>query len=133
MSGLFKKVAGVAGSAALMLTQASAVLAQYDYEYDDYYYDEPISEAGATLGAGMSVFMIVVWCCSALLGLGYFVFWVMMLLSVIKNAPDDQKTLWIVLMLFVPFMAFVYFFTKKKEWEGSKPAAPKAEEPKASE
>ena len=42
-----------------------------------------------------------------------------MLIHVLKHGPDDQKILWVLLIFFVPFGSLIYFFAKKKEFEGS--------------
>ncbi|MBN2100614.1 PLDc N-terminal domain-containing protein [Candidatus Dojkabacteria bacterium] len=56
-----------------------------------------------------------------LLSLGLLAFRIWMLVHVIKNAPEDKKTMWILLVLFVPLADWVYFFTKKKEWTAAAP------------
>ncbi len=114
MKRLLSKLA-VAGSAAgLYLASASAALA-YDYSYS---YDSTDAAAGL-FGSGI---MIAVWCCFAIIGLGSLALKIWMLVHAIQNAPEDQKTLWIVLLILdiffdpLPIIALIYFFTKKKEW-----------------
>ena len=95
-----------------MLASASGVLAQLDYEYD-YTYDA----TGDAAAAGVSVFMLSIWCCSMVFGLLMFAFNIWMLIHAIQKAPEDQKILWILIIFFVPFGSVAYFFMKKKEWD----------------
>lgn len=82
----------------------------YDYSYDDV---NELSEEAAT---GLGIAMIAVWCFAVGFGLLNMVFFLISLIHCIQNAPDDKKTMWILIILFVPFGAWVYFFTKRKEW-----------------
>lgn len=111
-------------SVVVFLAGAHQVMAQWDYEYS---YDEysDVTDGSGFL-AGMGIFMWVVWCCAMLIGLGSMIFRIVMLVHAIKNAPEDQKTLWILLLILVPLTPFIYFFTKKKEW-GPKKEAKKVE------
>lgn len=116
MQRITSKLTGVAGAAALFLTSAAAVLAQYD---DDYYYDytyDSTLDSGA--GAEWTLVSMAILCCVTILVIAGCAFSIWMLIHAWNHAPEDQKMLWILLMLFVPFMSLVYFFTKKKEWEG---------------
>ena len=119
-----------AGGAGLLLANAATVLAQYD---DDYYYDYTYdSTLDSTAGAGFGLAWMAMVCCSTILGLAGLAFSIWMLVHVLKHAPEDQKILWVLLILFVPFMSLVYFFTKKKEWEGGAvKSEPKSESPPA--
>jgi hypothetical protein len=102
---------------------AQQVMAQWDYDGYDYTdYSGTSSDAGflGTLFSGMGIFVWVVWCCAIIISLAFFVFRVIMLVHAIKNAPEDDKTLWILLLIFVPLVPFIYFFTKKKEWDPKK-------------
>lgn len=126
MQRIISKLAVVAGGIVVMLANSASVLAQYEDMYnDDYTYD---SIAGVGLGLAVMAF----WCCTLLISLGYFVFTVVMIIHVFKHAPEDQKILWILLMLIVPVMTIVYFFTKKKEWEGGAVSEPRSQIPSAS-
>jgi hypothetical protein len=121
MGRILSKVTAAGAGLAAMLFAAAPALAQLDYEYT---YDYG-ADAGATaVAGGMGIFMIVVWCCAALFGIVNLVVWVMSLIHCIQHAPDDQKTLWLILIILVPFGAWIYFFTKRKQWSGSSPAAP---------
>lgn len=104
------KLTGAVAGAAVYLASASGAFAQYDYTYDSS--DE---------GAGVLAFAMM--CCPWMIALPLLGFRIWMLVHVIQNAPEDQKVLWILIVLLVPFGDWVYFFTKKKEW--SKPKAEK--------
>jgi hypothetical protein len=129
MQRITSKLAVAAGGVVAMLANAASVLAQYEDLYDyDYTYD---STASSAAGTGLGLAMMAFWCCTILISLGYFVFTIMMVIHASKHAPEDQKILWILLMLFVPVLSLIYFFTKKKEWEGGAVSAPKSETPPA--
>lgn len=113
--------------AALMLITgigANTALAQYDYS--DYYYDDYSYSSEDEAMAG--VFVILTICCYALVGIIVLVDIVIRIISLvhcIQNAPEDQKTLWIVLILLVPICNWIYLFTKKKIWvKGTGPVTP---------
>lgn len=111
------KIASAVAAVTAYLAAAPAVLAQYDYTYD-YTYDDDVA-------GGVGVVMMIVWCCSALFGLANLAIVIWMLVHAIQNAPEDKKVLWILLILFVPFAAWVYFFTKRKEWGPAKSSSKK--------
>lgn len=126
MKRILSLASGVAGGMSLLLANATGVLAQSDYLYDsyDYTYDEDAAEAAAGLFGLGGTMLFLVWCCLIVVGIAFAIFRLLMLIHAIQNAPADQKTLWIILIIFVPFCDWVYFFTKKKEWSKSKAAAP---------
>jgi len=86
-----------------------------DYYYDDYYYDDysTMSDEAAT---GMVIVIYALWCCGGLVGLAYSILTIISFIHCIQNAPEDQKTTWIILILLVPFAGIVYFFSKRKQW-----------------
>lgn len=122
MRALISRVAGAVAGASLFLSSATAVLAQAEYEYE-YEFDTTAADEAA---AGMLGAFGLIWVCAMLLGLVCFAFRIWMLIHAIQNAPDDKKTLWIVLILLVPLTDWVYFFTKKKEWSSPKVEASKS-------
>ena len=45
-----------------------------------------------------------------------FVFWLMMLIDAIKNAPKDMKLIWVIVIIFTNIVgALVYYFMEKKK------------------
>ncbi|MFA6797385.1 MAG: PLDc N-terminal domain-containing protein [Candidatus Paceibacterota bacterium] len=45
-----------------------------------------------------------------------FVFWLMMLVDAIKNAPKDMRLVWVVVIIFTNIVgALVYYFMEKKK------------------
>lgn len=132
-----QKIAFTVLAAIIALFGATAVLSidthaqddtydfDYDYGYDDYgYYDDyyTTSEAPAWFG----ILMLVCYCGLFIFALVNLVIWIMSLIHCIQNAPEDKKTMWILLIVLVPFANFVYFFTKRKEWTKAPVAAPQA-------
>jgi len=115
MDRFISRLAAVTGGAGLLLANASGVLAQvdYDYTYDTYDTTTTMSD-GAAAGLGMG--MIAIYCCGGIFGLATFVIWIMSLIHCIQHAPSDQKTLWLLLIIFLWPAAWIYFFTKRKEW-----------------
>jgi len=116
MRSITSRLAGAFAGVSLFLSSATGALAQYDYEYT---YDTTDDAAAAAASGVFGAFWLI-WCCCVLFGLVLFAFRIWMLIHAIKNAPEDQKTLWIILVLLVPFADWVYFFTKKKEWSSPK-------------
>ncbi|MEA3357307.1 MAG: PLDc N-terminal domain-containing protein [Patescibacteria group bacterium] len=97
----------------------------YDDYYDDYDYSdyESAAEGAAGLGILGGVMGLVIGGCAFIIGIANFVVWVISLIHAIQHAPSDQKTLWILLIVFIPFANWVYFFTKRKLWGPAKVAA----------
>lgn len=119
MRGIVSKLSAAAAGLSAMLLGAAPVLAQYDdYYYDDYSYDTVDSAAAGVglLGGGI---MIFVWCCLILVAITNVIIMLVSLIHCIQHAPDDQKTLWILLILFVPLCGWIYFFTKRKQWSST--------------
>ena len=115
MDKLKLKVAGVGASVAAFLASSVGVVAQdYDWEYSTTTSTGDAASEG--LVAGMGIFMILIWCGFVIFGIANLVIWIMSLIHCIQNAPDDKKTMWLLIIILVPFGSWVYFFTKKKEW-----------------
>lgn len=94
---------------------AAPALAQTDYEYT---YDSGTDATTDAVAGSIGIFMWVVTCCSSILCIVVGVLSLISLVHCIQHAPADQKTLWIILILLVPFAGLVYFFTKRKQWSG---------------
>jgi len=86
-----------------------------------------VDSTAAATGAGILGAMWLLWCCLIIFGLLLFAFRIWMLIHALTNAPEDQKVMWALLIFFIPFVDWVYFFTKKKEWGGKKAAPAKTE------
>lgn len=113
-------------TASSSLTDLSNQLDSYDWQGFDQ------AAAAATTGlAGAVGIMMIVPICAGLIGLVHLIFQIMALIHCAQNAPEDQKTLWILLIIFVPLVAIIYFFTKKKEWVNGKVVTPVAAAPVA--
>lgn len=116
MKSVLSKVAAVGTAVAGFFASASSVFAQSDWTYSyDYGYDT-YDSAATGFGLFSGTLGLVISCCMMILSLALLGFRIWMLVHAIKNAPEDQKTLWILLIIFVPFADWVYFFTKKKQW-----------------
>lgn len=118
MKKLISKVSAAAGAAAVALTSlATGVSAQeWDTDYDwETSYDTSTEVSEGTLQAMGTATMIGA-CCGGVIGLVCLGIRIWMLIHAIQNAPEDKKTLWILLLIFVPLTPWIYLFTKKKEW-----------------
>ncbi len=104
----------------------------YDDTYDyDYEYSDEAAEAAGLFGAGLGIFSIILSCVLGVIVLADIIVRFISLIHCIQNAPDDSKTLWIVLIILVPFANWVYLFTKKKQWSKPKVATSTATPVKA--
>jgi drug/metabolite transporter (DMT)-like permease len=108
------KLAGILSAAVVFFGGVSPVLAQYEYEYNY-----------SSNGSGW--FGLFLTGCLCIFALAMFAFQIWMLIHAIKNAPEDQKVLWILLILLIPISSVIYFFTKKKEWDGNSAATDQPE------
>lgn len=130
MRGIISKMSVAAAGLGALLAFAAPVLAQYGDYYDDYSY-EPIDSAAAGVGLLGGGIMIFIWCCMILVAIVNVVIMLVSLIHCIQHAPDDQKVLWILLILLVPFGSWIYFFTKRKQWSETPAPAVKATETEA--
>ena len=112
MSKIKKLAAGILSSLAAVSFAVTKVLAQ---SYDYYSYSSPGTD---TFFTGVSVVMLVVYCCLLIFGLIYLVFTVLMIVDVAKR-PDEQanKVVWILVMLFIPFGTVLYYFLVKRKYD----------------
>ena len=77
---------------------------------------------GAMFGLmGVSVFTTMIFwgimCFSMLLSIAMLVFMIWMLIHAIEHAPGDEKLVWVLIIIFVPFGPLIYFFVKREEFE----------------
>jgi hypothetical protein len=109
MKSFKRKLAALAAAFGALMMNAPAVLAQSDYGLDYSY------EYNTTGDDWVGLLICGCVCLLVALILGFRIW---MLVHAIKNAPESEKTLWIILILLVPVGSLIYFFTKKKEWDG---------------
>ena len=124
MRKLISTLTAAAGSASLLLANASGVLAQWD---DDFTYDYGYDTVDTGAAAGMTAVSWAITCCCSIFGLAMFAFSIWMLVHAIQHAPEDQRILWILIILLVPFGSVIYFFVKKKEFDGGSKSSGPAE------
>jgi hypothetical protein len=129
MKRFLSLVAAVLLPVTMFLAFAGAVRAQSDYS--DYTWDtstSTASDAAATgLVATLGVFYWIIMCCFGIYAIASLVIWIISLIHCVQNAPEDQKTMWILLIVLIPLYigAWIYFFAKKKEFS-PKTATPAA-------
>ncbi|MBU0670752.1 MAG: hypothetical protein ABH835_01700 [Patescibacteria group bacterium] len=127
MKNLLPKAVGIAA--------ALAPLAAFAQDYDYTYTTTGEDAAAATAAAGLGIGMIILWIIMMAVGLAFFIFWIVMLVDLIKR-DFDQRGMWIAIMIISLFVglswlaAILYYFLVKKKnlgsTGGSKPAAPAA-------
>ena len=92
---------------------------------DSYETTADAAPVAAASGVAALVFFIV-WGFFAIASLALFVFWIIMLIDVLKRTnwkQESDKTLWILLVLLLyPIGALVYYFAVKRELDSKKPA-----------
>jgi len=108
--------AGLTSAAAFLATVSHALAQSTDYLYDTAF------NTAYTVGSGLSVAFIVLYCCLAIVGLAYLVFTIIMIVDAAKRTDEQlpNKVLWILVMLFVPLGTVVYFFAVKKKLDAGK-------------
>ena len=117
-AGVVASVMLIAGSASVAFAQVDSTsdysyTTDYGTDYSSDYSSSDADAAGAILGSG---FVIVFYCCCGIFWLAYMIVFVMSLIDCIQNATPDKKTLWIILILLVPFAAIYYFFAMRGKW-----------------
>ena len=54
----------------------------------------------------------IIWICFIV---AIFVFWIMMLIDAIKNAPEKTKIIWVIVIIFTHILgALIYYFMEKR-------------------
>jgi hypothetical protein len=107
-----KLMAGATSLLATTMMFASNVAAQYD-SYSSY----SGSSDGDVAGIFGGTIGLILTCCFGIFWIVIMVMYIMSLVHCVQNAPEDKKTMWILLILFVPFAALIYFFTKRNQWK----------------
>lgn len=113
MKKLVARLTGAAGGLSLMLASATGVLAQYR----EYTYDATDDAAAASIFGALWL----LWCCLGIIHIAGIVFMIVMAIHVFQKAPEDQKIVWVLVVLsgiLIPWIGpLIYFLTKKKEWD----------------
>lgn len=126
-----KRLMTLASAGAATLFAPLVALAQdaTDYSYDyDYNYNSGISDAAA---AGLGIGMMIVFVIAMLIGLAFFIFWIMMLVDAVKR-QWPERGMWLAILIVGFFLglswlaALLYYFMVKRKNVGSMtpPAAP---------
>jgi hypothetical protein len=88
---------------------------------------ELTSSAPVEAATGVAALVLfIVWGIFVIAGFALFVFWIIMLIDVLKRTnwkQESDKTLWILLVLLLGWIgAAVYYFAVKRELDSKKPA-----------
>lgn len=125
MNKIISKAVGVIG----LLTAPVLSLAQSDWEYDYNYDYTTTTDSGSAAGAAaLGIGMIVVWGLCMLVGLAFFIFWIIMLIDCVKRQFEQRNT-WLAVLIVSIFVglswlaAILYFFMVKRKNLGTKPGA----------
>jgi hypothetical protein len=129
MNKIMGKALALVGFMAPVITLAQ----DYDYNYNvnwDYDYDygttsEVAGAGAAALGIGMMLFIGFM----CLIGLAFFIFWLVMLIDCVKRQFEQRNT-WLLVLIISVFLGFswlaaiLYYFMVKRKNLGTKPTAP---------
>jgi len=127
MNKIMGKALALLGFVAPVITLAQ----DYDYNYNvnwDYSTTDAATGAGAAaLGIGMIIFIGLM----CLIGLAFFIFWLIMLIDCVKRQFEQRNT-WLLVLIISVFLGFswlaaiLYYFMVKRKNLGTKPTAPVA-------
>lgn len=116
-----KKILGLVSGGMLALAAPVMALAQSDYNYNYDYGTNTISDgAAAGLGIGMMIFFGI----AMLIGLAFFIFWIMMLVDAIKRQWPERST-WMIILIVSMFFglswlaSILYYFLVKRKNVGT--------------
>lgn len=128
---MFKAIAMLGASAPLL------ALAEYDYDYD--YGTTTTTDAEAAAGLAVLGGMLIFWIIAMVIGLAFFIFWIVMLVDCVKR-EFEQRSTWLAVLIVSMFLglswlaAIIYYFMVKRKNLGTKPgAAPAAPTPPPAE
>lgn len=76
---------------------------------------ELTTEQATGVIAGLGIFMLIV----VILGLVNFIFFVLALIHLAKNPSVPNRTLWIVLTVFIPFAGMIYYLGPRRSYNKS--------------
>lgn len=126
MSKTLAKAMGLAAG----LAPLAALAQTYSYDYSTSSSD--VSDAAA---AGIGIGLILVWIVAMVVGLAFFILWVVMLVDCVKR-DFEQRGTWLAVLIVGFFLglswlaAIIYYFVVKRKnlgtKGGGKPAAPAA-------
>jgi uncharacterized BrkB/YihY/UPF0761 family membrane protein len=126
MKKIFATVSGLALSA---VAPVAAFAQSYDYNYN-YDYSSGATDVAAT---GLGIGLMIMWGIAMIVGLAFFILWIMMLVDAFKRQWPERTT-WLVILIVGFFLglswlaAILYYFLVKRKnvgtmGGGSMPAA----------
>src|ERR1700722_6199306 len=74
--------------------------------------------AGAIAGVGLFFVLFIIFCIVST------IFWIISLVHVLTHEDVNDRVLWIVVIIFVPFGAWVYFFGPRRKYKKQHTIAP---------
>ena len=84
-----------------------------NYRFNNYNGYGHTETGGVVLPFILVLLIPIIWIALCIL---FFVFWLMMLIDAIKNAPKDMKLVWIIVIIFTNIIgAIVYYFVEKRK------------------
>lgn len=120
MKKIFATLSGLALSAVAPVAALAQSAADYNYNYD-YDYSSGASDAAA---AGLGIGLLIMWGIVMLLGLAFFIFWIMMLMDAFKRQWPERQT-WLIILIVSFFLslswlaAILYYFLVKRKNVGT--------------
>lgn len=106
VSSLFTVVASL-----LVPVSVHAINLQSTFETAKY------DEASEAMGGAFVLVVMAVYCCFILFAIINFVIWILSLIDIAKRENwkgDNDKMLWLLLVIFVPLVDFYYYFFHRK-------------------
>lgn len=124
MKKLLARASGLLFAAFAPVAALAQTTSDYNYNYD-YTYDSGVSDAAA---AGLGIGLMIFWGIFMIIGLLFFILWIMMLVDAIKRQWPERTT-WLIILIVSFFLglhwlaAILYYFLVKKKNVGTKPGA----------
>lgn len=119
MKKFFATVSGLAFSAVAPLAALAQTTSDYNYNYD--YSSSGVSDAAA---AGLGIGLMIMWGIAMLVGLAFFILWIMMLMDAFKRQWPERQT-WLIILIVSFFLglswiaALLYYFLVKRKNVGT--------------
>lgn len=120
MKKFFATVSGLAFSAVAPLAALAQTTSDYNYNYD-YDYSSGTSDVAA---AGLGIGLLIMWGIAMLVGLAFFILWIMMLMDAFKRQWPERQT-WLIILIVSFFLglswiaALLYYFLVKRKNVGT--------------